>query len=171
MAFDNPLAKDIWTSKYRFAPSDIEVGGAAVNPETSVEDTWTRVAQALADCEAPKRRAALARPLRSGADGLPVPARRPDPRRRRDEAQRDPIQLLRHGRHSRRPAEHLRPPARGGRDHAAGRRRGNGLFHHPPHRRAGRGASGRRRPGPSASWRCGTRCARPSCRPDRGAAR
>jgi ribonucleoside-diphosphate reductase alpha chain len=57
MAFDNPLAKDIWTSKYRFAPSNIEVGGAAVSPETSVEDTWTRVAQALAEREEPKKRA------------------------------------------------------------------------------------------------------------------
>jgi ribonucleoside-diphosphate reductase alpha chain len=57
MAFDNPLAKDIWTSKYRFAPSNLEVGAATVNPEASVEDTWTRVAQALAEREAPRLRA------------------------------------------------------------------------------------------------------------------
>jgi ribonucleoside-diphosphate reductase alpha chain len=53
MAFDNPLAEDIWTDKYRFAPPGPNDGAAA---ETSVEQTWARVARALAEREAPKQR-------------------------------------------------------------------------------------------------------------------
>ncbi|MFO1015122.1 MAG: adenosylcobalamin-dependent ribonucleoside-diphosphate reductase [Caulobacteraceae bacterium] len=49
MAFDNPLASEIWSTKYRFAP--LEGRG-----EASMEDTWTRVAAALAEAErAPDR--------------------------------------------------------------------------------------------------------------------
>ena len=51
MAFDNPLASEIWSSKYRFTPP----GEAA---EESIEATWDRVAAALA--------AAEASPLREG---------------------------------------------------------------------------------------------------------
>lgn len=46
MAFDNPLASEIWTSKYRFAPAD---GGG----DDTVEATWQRVATALAEAEVP----------------------------------------------------------------------------------------------------------------------
>ena len=46
MAFDNPLAQEIWSSKYRFAPAS----GAAA--DDSIEATWRRVAIALADGEA-----------------------------------------------------------------------------------------------------------------------
>ncbi len=49
MAFDNPLAADIWSSKYRFRPRD-GVG------DDSVEQTWARVAAAVAEAEAPKAR-------------------------------------------------------------------------------------------------------------------
>mgnify|MGYP003575689007 CR=1 FL=1 len=49
MAFDNPLAADIWSSKYRFRPSD----GPG---DDSVEQTWARVAAAVAEAEAPKAR-------------------------------------------------------------------------------------------------------------------
>jgi len=49
MAFDNPLAADIWSSKYRFRPSD----GAG---DDTVEQTWARVAAAIAEAEAPKAR-------------------------------------------------------------------------------------------------------------------
>ncbi|WP_298745834.1 adenosylcobalamin-dependent ribonucleoside-diphosphate reductase [uncultured Brevundimonas sp.] len=49
MAFDNPLAADIWSSKYRFTPAE----GAG---DDSVEQTWTRVAAAIAEAEPPKAR-------------------------------------------------------------------------------------------------------------------
>jgi ribonucleoside-diphosphate reductase alpha chain len=49
MAFDNPLAGEIWASKYRFHSS-----GAA--GDESVEDTWARVAAAIAEAEAPDLR-------------------------------------------------------------------------------------------------------------------
>jgi len=52
MAFDNPLAGEIWSSKYRFNPSD-EKGDA------TVEETWARVATALAEAEAPELREAM----------------------------------------------------------------------------------------------------------------
>ncbi|MBX9460525.1 MAG: adenosylcobalamin-dependent ribonucleoside-diphosphate reductase [Brevundimonas sp.] len=49
MAFDNPLAADIWSSKYRFRPAD---GGG----DDTVEQTWARVAAAVAEAETPKLR-------------------------------------------------------------------------------------------------------------------
>ncbi len=49
MAFDNPLASEIWASKYRF--KDAAGGG-----DTSVDETWSRVAAGLAEAEAPQRR-------------------------------------------------------------------------------------------------------------------
>ena len=45
MAFDTLLAGEIWSGKYRFTPP-----GAA--PESTVEDTWRRVARAVAQAEA-----------------------------------------------------------------------------------------------------------------------
>jgi ribonucleoside-diphosphate reductase alpha chain len=45
MAFDNPLAGEIWSSKYRFESPD--AGGDA-----TVQETWARVADALAQPEA-----------------------------------------------------------------------------------------------------------------------
>ncbi|HEY9218142.1 MAG TPA: adenosylcobalamin-dependent ribonucleoside-diphosphate reductase, partial [Phenylobacterium sp.] len=52
MAFDNPFAGEIWSSKYRFAPPD---GGG----DASVLETWTRVAAALAEAEPPEVREAV----------------------------------------------------------------------------------------------------------------
>ncbi|MBI2260743.1 MAG: adenosylcobalamin-dependent ribonucleoside-diphosphate reductase [Caulobacterales bacterium] len=49
MAFDNPLAADIWSSKYRFRPTE----GSG---DDTVEQTWARVAAAIAEAEAPKAR-------------------------------------------------------------------------------------------------------------------
>ena len=49
MAFDNPLAAEIWSGKYRFAQQE---GGG----DPSVEGTWARVAAAVAEAEAPKAR-------------------------------------------------------------------------------------------------------------------
>jgi ribonucleoside-diphosphate reductase alpha chain len=54
VAFDNPLAGEIWATKYRFAP----VGDATreTPPDQSIEATWARVARALAEREAPSKR-------------------------------------------------------------------------------------------------------------------
>ena len=49
MAFDNPLAAEIWTSKYRFAPED-------GNGDRTVEQSWRRVADAVAEAETPRAR-------------------------------------------------------------------------------------------------------------------
>jgi ribonucleoside-diphosphate reductase alpha chain len=53
MAFDSPLAGEIWSSKYRYAP--VEAPGRG---DATVEETWARVARALAEAEAPEARAA-----------------------------------------------------------------------------------------------------------------
>ena len=52
MAFDNPLAGEIWSAKYRFNPAGTAGDG-------TVEGTWSRVAAALAEAEVPDLRAAL----------------------------------------------------------------------------------------------------------------
>ncbi|MFI4975873.1 MAG: adenosylcobalamin-dependent ribonucleoside-diphosphate reductase [Caulobacterales bacterium] len=57
MAFDNPLARDIWASKYRFTPADVGVMEEGACAESSIEETWARVAKALAQQEAPGQRA------------------------------------------------------------------------------------------------------------------
>ncbi len=49
MAFDNAFASEIWDAKYRFKPHD----GAG---DASVIETWGRVADAVANAEAPSRR-------------------------------------------------------------------------------------------------------------------
>ncbi len=49
MAFDNPLAAEIWRGKYSFNPP----GGGG---DETVEQTWARVAAAIAEAEAPKSR-------------------------------------------------------------------------------------------------------------------
>ena len=51
MAFDNPFAQEIWTAKYRFAPSE-------GRGDATMEETWARVAEATAAAEAPARREA-----------------------------------------------------------------------------------------------------------------
>ena len=49
MAFDNPLAAEIWAGKYRFNPHEGPGDG-------SVSETWSRVADAVAAAERPKIR-------------------------------------------------------------------------------------------------------------------
>lgn len=70
MPFDNPLAGEIWASKYRLQGSD----GTA---EATIEETWARVARALAQVE-PKagRRAAEARFFKALQDFRFIPAGR-----------------------------------------------------------------------------------------------
>ncbi|MBN8553048.1 MAG: adenosylcobalamin-dependent ribonucleoside-diphosphate reductase [Caulobacterales bacterium] len=50
MAFDSPLAGEIWNGKYRFKPR----GGGG---DDSVDATWDRIAAAVAEAETPKARA------------------------------------------------------------------------------------------------------------------
>jgi ribonucleoside-diphosphate reductase alpha chain len=52
MPFDSPFAREIWSEKYRFLPP--EGGGDA-----TVEETWARVAEAVAAAESPERREAF----------------------------------------------------------------------------------------------------------------
>ena len=49
MAFDNPLAAEIWASKYRFSPED----GTG---DQTVDQSWSRVAAAIAEAETSKLR-------------------------------------------------------------------------------------------------------------------
>ncbi|MDZ4371293.1 MAG: adenosylcobalamin-dependent ribonucleoside-diphosphate reductase [Phenylobacterium sp.] len=52
MAFDSPLAGEIWSSKYAFKP-------AAGSGDGTLEGTWSRVATALAEAEVPALRAPM----------------------------------------------------------------------------------------------------------------
>lgn len=52
MAFDNPLAGEIWSTKYCFTP-------AGADGDQTVDGTWSRVAAALAEAEAPELRAPM----------------------------------------------------------------------------------------------------------------
>ena len=87
-----PISRQIWDMKYRFKGPD----GTPIDP--TIEDTWRRVARALAEAEAEP--GALGTAVLRGAGGLPVPAGRPHPGRRRHRPPRDAVQLLRHGRRS-----------------------------------------------------------------------
>jgi ribonucleoside-diphosphate reductase alpha chain len=62
MPFDNPLAAEIWSSKYRF---DVAGGGG----DGSIEATWARVAAAVAEAEAPKQRARWREQFLKALDG------------------------------------------------------------------------------------------------------
>ncbi len=108
-----PISRQIWDAKYRLkaptarrstSPSRIAGAGSPAR--------WRR--------PRPSRRVGAA--ILRGAAGFPLPAGRPHPVGRRHRPPGDAVQLLRHGRHRRRPGQHLRPPARGRADHAAGRR-------------------------------------------------
>jgi ribonucleoside-diphosphate reductase alpha chain len=57
VAFGNPLAEEIWASKYRFAPATPGAESPAAEAESSIEQTWSRVARALTEHEPPKTRA------------------------------------------------------------------------------------------------------------------
>ncbi|WP_029085806.1 adenosylcobalamin-dependent ribonucleoside-diphosphate reductase [Brevundimonas aveniformis] len=62
MAFDTPLAGEIWNGKYRFKP--VEGHG-----DDSVEATWDRIATALAEAEPAKTRARWRARFREALDG------------------------------------------------------------------------------------------------------
>ena len=62
MAFDSPLAGEIWSSKYRFRRGD----GAG---DATIEATWDRVAAALAEAEPVKTRARWRARFREALEG------------------------------------------------------------------------------------------------------
>ena len=62
MAFDSPLAGEIWSSKYRFRPHD----GTG---DATVEATWDRVAAALAEAEPVKLRGRWRARFREALEG------------------------------------------------------------------------------------------------------
>jgi ribonucleoside-diphosphate reductase alpha chain len=62
MAFDNPLAQEIWASKYRFRSSE-DRGDAAI------EESWDRVAAAVAQAEALGDRKTWRQRFRDALDG------------------------------------------------------------------------------------------------------
>jgi ribonucleoside-diphosphate reductase alpha chain len=62
MAFDSPLAGEIWNGKYRFKPR----GGGG---DDSVDATWDRIAAAVAEAEAPKVRARWRARFREALEG------------------------------------------------------------------------------------------------------
>ena len=62
MAFDSPLAGEIWNGKYRFKPRD---GGG----DDTVDATWDRIAAALAEAEPPKARARWRAKFREALEG------------------------------------------------------------------------------------------------------
>ena len=57
MAFDNPLAEEIWSAKYRYAGAEVAGAVADPKPDEGIEGTWARVARSVAQCEAPRDRA------------------------------------------------------------------------------------------------------------------
>jgi ribonucleoside-diphosphate reductase alpha chain len=63
MAFDNPLAGEIWSSKYRFQSPEGE-------GDRTVQETWARVATALAEAEAPEDRAKVRESFLRALDGF-----------------------------------------------------------------------------------------------------
>ena len=70
MSFDVALAEEIWTAKYRFVPAEGE-------GDESFAETASRVATALAEAEAPSRRADRAARFREAiADIRFIPAGR-----------------------------------------------------------------------------------------------
>ena len=62
--FEVGISRDIWDMKYRFQDPD-----GTVHDET-VQDTWRRVATALAQAEAPEKRDAIAREFYNALDGF-----------------------------------------------------------------------------------------------------
>ena len=56
--FHAPISEQIWDMKYRLRPTAIE--DTSVKADQTIEDTWHRIANALAEAEHPKKRAAYA---------------------------------------------------------------------------------------------------------------
>ena len=109
---------DIWDKKYRLSAKD----GTPI--DRSMDDTYKRVARALADVEAPEVRETLERAVPVGVAPWRDPGRPRHVERRREGAQACHVddQLHRVGHHPRLDGRHPRQGARG-RPHAEGRLR------------------------------------------------
>ena len=70
-----PISRQIWDAKYRFKRPD----GTPI--DLTIEDSWRRVARALAEAEAEPAR--WEGPILRSPGRFPVPAGRPHPVRRR----------------------------------------------------------------------------------------
>ena len=70
-----PISRQIWDAKYRLKAAD----GTPI--DLTIEDSWRRVARALAAAEAEPAR--WEQPFYEALAGFPVPAGRPHPVRRR----------------------------------------------------------------------------------------
>ena len=98
------ISHQIWDMKYRLKAPD----GTPVDRD--VADSWTRVALALAEAEAPDQRVARAPGIRPRPGGAQIPAGRTHPGGRRHGAQRHPVQLFCDGHHRRIPWTEFFPP-------------------------------------------------------------
>ena len=136
-----PISSRIWDMKYRLKAAD----GTPI--DGTIEDSWRRVARALASVEAEP--AALGGGVLSRAGGLQIPARRSHPRGRRGGTAGHALQLLRDGADRGRHDRDLRAPEGSRAHHAAGRRHRLRLLHAQAQGGAGAGRR-RRRLGPAA---------------------
>ena len=108
------ISQQIWDMKYRLKGVD----GRPV--DKTISDTWRRVARAPGTTG--KRRRRVGGALLLHPRGVPLPAGGPHRLGGRRRAQRDTLQLLRHGRYPRRHVGNFRRSQGSGADNAAGRR-------------------------------------------------
>ena len=145
MASVASISQQIWDMKYRLRGAD----GAVV--DKTIEESWRRVAQALA---APEREPeSWAERFYEALADFKFSAGRPGARRRRQRPRRHPVQLLRHGDDPGRHVRHLHPSARSRAHHAAGRRHRLRFLLAAAERRAGERRR-RRRFGPALVHGC-----------------
>ena len=88
----DPISQEIWDMKYRFKDAD-----GTIHDQT-IEDTWWRVARAVAEAEKPPLREPGPPPFMRRFR-ISVLAGRTHRGGRRHRAQRHDVQLLRHGHH------------------------------------------------------------------------
>ena len=158
--FHARISEEIWDQKYRLKTPD----GRAI--ESTVEDTFWRVARAAASSEKGGRKQ---RGAGRSASTTPSPISAFCPRAASwpapDRSTGDALQLLRDGRIEDDLSAHLRERQGGRTDDAAGRRHRHDFSTLRPQGRARRKHRRRRVRVRSASWTCGTPCAARSCRP------
>ena len=97
MATVASISQQIWDMKYRLkGPANGAIAGEPI--DKTIEDTWRRVARALAAPE--KDPAHWAERFYAAMRRFPLPAGRPGHRRRRRGSRGDAVQLLCHGQRS-----------------------------------------------------------------------
>ncbi len=145
MALVGSISQQIWDMKYRLR--------SASGRGDRQDDRGYLAPRGDRARRARTRRRSLDRAVLRGADRFQVPAGGPGRRRRRQRPLGDAVQLLCHGRHSRRHGRDLCASARSGADDAAGRRHRLRLLDPAAARRAGQGR-GRRRFGAALLHGC-----------------